>query len=88
LLALDDLIRDASGGVKYAEGREFLYLDDDHLTQAGAWSARSRFAAVLDASTGLSRPFPPATPPRSAAAAKPAVRAAKRDPGTFAGDDE
>lgn len=88
LLALDDLFRDASGGVKYVEGREFLYLDDDHLTQAGAWSARSRFAAVLDASTGPSRPRPSVTPLRSAGATRPVVRVTRRDPSTFAGEDE
>ena len=40
------------GHVRYAEGRRFLYADDDHLTDAGADEVRGLLAPVISAVIG------------------------------------
>lgn len=40
------------GSVRYADGRDFLYADDDHLSQAGANRVRSLFeTAIIEATS-------------------------------------
>ncbi|MCA9509325.1 MAG: hypothetical protein KC560_01385, partial [Myxococcales bacterium] len=43
----DRLFYEDDGSVRYVEGRDFLYADDDHLSQAGADAARALFADAL-----------------------------------------
>ncbi len=53
VLHTEDRFSAPDGTVRYSAGRDFYYLDDDHLTEAGAQLLRPRFAAALD--EGLQR---------------------------------
>jgi peptidoglycan/LPS O-acetylase OafA/YrhL len=48
VLRVDAPFYQSDGSVRYAEGRTFFYLDDDHLTDAGSEQARVHFAAALE----------------------------------------
>jgi peptidoglycan/LPS O-acetylase OafA/YrhL len=50
----------SDGSILYAEGRTFLYMDDDHLCDAGAERVRSIFANLL---AEVARPPAAAAPP-------------------------
>lgn len=50
LLTFDDVFILPGGGVRYAEGRKFLYADDDHLSQEGAELVKGRIARVIGSS--------------------------------------
>ncbi len=43
------------GAVRYSAGREFFYVDDDHLTDAGAALTRSAIAAAIDSAVAHGR---------------------------------
>lgn len=43
----ETFLRD-DGSIRYLEGRRFLYIDDDHLSEAGAQMVRPLFAEVFD----------------------------------------
>lgn len=43
----DLLFRQSDGSILYADGRTFLYMDDDHLCDAGAERVRGMFADLI-----------------------------------------
>ncbi|HEX2855774.1 MAG TPA: acyltransferase family protein [Opitutaceae bacterium] len=47
VLPMDERFRREDGGVRYAEGRQFFYADDNHLTDAGSEQARGLFQKAL-----------------------------------------
>jgi hypothetical protein len=47
LLDLGRLYAGADGAVRYVEGRRFLYVDDDHLSDAGAELARAELTRAI-----------------------------------------
>lgn len=45
----------ADGSIRYAEGRKFYYMDEDHLSDAGAERVKGLFAELLTGLSGASR---------------------------------
>jgi len=43
----DALFYNQNGSIRYADGKNFFYMDDDHLTDAGAWVTAPLFEEVL-----------------------------------------
>ena len=59
VLRPDTLFAGPDGSVRYASGRAFYYLDDDHLTEAGAQQVRPMLhAALRDALNPTPTPHP------------------------------
>jgi hypothetical protein len=54
----DRFFYNPDGSLRYVEGKEFLYTDDDHLTDAGAEVTRPLFSEVLDMVAGKSAKQP------------------------------
>lgn len=47
VLRADRLFYESDGSIRYALGREYFYVDNDHLSEAGAGQARALFAEAI-----------------------------------------
>jgi lysophospholipase L1-like esterase len=47
VIRTDDLLMDDGGAIRYLDGRRFRYIDDDHLSEAGADVVRPRLEAAI-----------------------------------------
>lgn len=56
VLRPDTRFHDTDGSLRFADGRRFLYADDDHLTDEGAEETRDLFAAELPSEPGTAPP--------------------------------
>lgn len=61
LLRVEDPFYAADGTIRYASGREFLYADDDHLSEAGATLVKDRIATTIAGAFGIAKDPPPHT---------------------------
>lgn len=59
LIRADEFFYCADGSVKYCEGRSFLYLDDDHLAEAGAALLHEPLAQAIAAACDVQTPQAP-----------------------------
>ena len=51
LLRVDEPFYNEDGSIRFAEGRRFLYADDDHLSDAGAERVRETWRRAIAAAT-------------------------------------
>jgi hypothetical protein len=58
VLRPDRLFYRPDGSVRYAEGRNFFYADDDHLAEAGSELARPIFAPAIAEARASAAPRP------------------------------
>jgi hypothetical protein len=58
LVRVEQLFSLADGGVRYSDGRNFLYADDNHLSDAGAELARGIFTRAIAGATNARKEAP------------------------------